>query len=167
MSWNTSEYGNPDHYFLELTNINSGQVWAWNNIAGNSNSKTKYGLTNGNNYSWRIRAACGTNGTSWATSFTSLQYFALGSQRLARQINNLEVFPNPSNGTFYIEFNGENEKADIEILNLLGKVILEKELISKNGKFKNSFDISNQPNGIYLLKIKHLNGLENYKLNKQ
>ena len=40
MSWDTPESGVPDHYFLELTNINTEQVWAWNNLSGNSNSKT-------------------------------------------------------------------------------------------------------------------------------
>ena len=31
MNWNTPESGAPDHYFLELTDETSGQVWAWNN----------------------------------------------------------------------------------------------------------------------------------------
>ena len=44
MSWDTPDGGAQDHYFLELTNVATGQVWAWNNI-GTSNSKSKYGLT--------------------------------------------------------------------------------------------------------------------------
>ncbi|MDG1916732.1 MAG: hypothetical protein P8I29_02840, partial [Flavobacteriales bacterium] len=62
MSWDTPESGAPDHYFLELTNVTTGQVWAWNNVAGSDNSKTKFGLTAGD-YSWRIRGACGSSGT--------------------------------------------------------------------------------------------------------
>ena len=52
----------PDHYFLELTNVTTGQVWAWNDLLGSSNSKTKFGL-NAGDYSWRIRGAYGANGT--------------------------------------------------------------------------------------------------------
>ena len=47
MSWDTPDSGAPDHYFLELTNVTTGQVWAWNNIPGADNSKSKYGLTAG------------------------------------------------------------------------------------------------------------------------
>ena len=69
MSWDTPESGEPDHYFLELTNDITGQQWQWNDIAGEQTSKTKFNLSSGD-YSWRIRGACGENGTSWATIFT-------------------------------------------------------------------------------------------------
>ena len=167
MNWSGSEFGNPDHYFLELTNLNSNQVWAWNNISGNSTSKTKYGLTSGVNYSWRIRAACGTNGTSWATPFSNVQYYTLGSQRQVNLTNDLEIYPNPSNGIFNLECTNQNEKIEIFITNLLGKIIFEKEIFSENGKFKDSFDISNYAIGMYLLKVNYGLGTETYKLNKQ
>ena len=38
--------GAPDHYFLHLTNLATGQVYAWNNIP-NATSKTKYNLAPG------------------------------------------------------------------------------------------------------------------------
>jgi hypothetical protein len=167
MNWDSPQNGNPDHYFLELTNETTGQTWAWNNIAGNSNSKTKYGLTNGNNYSWRIRGACGSNGTSWATSFTSPVYYTLGGQRISNPISNFKVYPNPSKGIFHLEFSSQEQSIKIELVNMLGKLILEKEIYSENGKFKNSFELSNQSNGIYLLKINYSNGMETFKLNKQ
>ena len=79
MSWDTPDSGAPDHYFLELTNVATGQVWAWNNIPGTDNSKSKYGLTAGE-YSWRIRGACGTNGTSWATIFSACNIYIRWSE---------------------------------------------------------------------------------------
>ena len=30
MSWDTPDSGAPDHYFLEMTNLTTGQVYAWN-----------------------------------------------------------------------------------------------------------------------------------------
>ena len=53
MSWNTPQSGQPDHYFLELTNVTTGQVWV-EQPGRFINFKTKLGLTAGE-YSWRIR----------------------------------------------------------------------------------------------------------------
>ena len=33
MSWETPANGYPDHYFLELYNLMTGQTWAWNDIS--------------------------------------------------------------------------------------------------------------------------------------
>ena len=67
MNWSTPESGAPHHYFLELVNETTGQVFQWNNISGNATSKTKYNQVPGHEFSWRIRGACGSVGTSWAT----------------------------------------------------------------------------------------------------
>ena len=64
----------PDHYFLEMTNLTTGAVYQWNNIPGGDNSKTKFGQSPGDEISWRIRGACGTNGTSWATISQPAEY---------------------------------------------------------------------------------------------
>ena len=108
MSWDTPISGQPHHYFLELNNETSGQTWQWNNIPGSSSSKSKYNLTEGE-YSWRIRGACGTNGTSWATDYHSTVYYTLGGERLEnRTLTNLDVYPNPSRGEFNISFELES-----------------------------------------------------------
>ena len=165
MSWNSPQSGNPDHYFLELTNESTGQIWAWNNIAGNSNSKTKYGLTNGHNYSWRIRGACGTNGTSWATSFTAPAYYTLGGQRMASPITNLEVYPNPSKGMFSINFESkESRNIEISITNYLGEKVFKQEVSNLINTYNRTIDLSNKANGIYLLSIKTNNKIFNKKI---
>jgi len=165
MSWNSPQSGNPDHYFLELTNESTGQIWAWNNIAGNSNSKTKYGLTNGHNYSWRIRGACGTNGTSWATSFTASAYYTLGGQRMASPITNLEVYPNPSKGMFSINFESkESQNIEISITNYLGEKVFKQEVSNLINTYNRTIDLSDKANGIYLLSIKTNNKIFNKKI---
>jgi hypothetical protein len=165
MSWNSPQSGNPDHYFLELTNESTGQIWAWNNIAGNSNSKTKYGLTNGHNYSWRIRGACGTNGTSWATSFTASAYYTLGGQRMASPITNLEVYPNPSKGMFSINFESkESQNIEISITNYLGEKVFKQEVSNLINTYNRTIDLSNKANGIYLLSVKTNNKIFNKKI---
>jgi hypothetical protein len=154
MTWDTPESGAPDHYFLELTNETSGQVWAWNNIAGNSNSKTKYGLTTGDDYSWRIRGACGTNGTSWATSFTAPVYYTLGGERLAGPVVNLDVYPNPSRDIFNVTFkSAKAQTMTVRVINMIGEEVYTEELIEFVGSYNKVIDINTQPKGLYFLEI--------------
>ena len=77
MSWETPTSGQPHHYFLELINLTTGQVFSWNNLSGSINTKTKYGQNAGNQFIWRIRGACGENGTTWATPFTEYENYTL------------------------------------------------------------------------------------------
>tara|TARA_B110000003_G_scaffold2652_1_gene2750 strand:- start:14315 stop:19798 length:5484 start_codon:yes stop_codon:yes gene_type:complete len=166
MNWDTPDSGAPDHYFLELTNETTGQLFQWNNIAGNSNSKTKFGQTTGNDYSWKIRGACGTNGTSWATSFTSQVYYSLGAQRIGENnISSLEVFPNPSKGLFSISFESkESQNIEISITNYLGEKVFKQEVSNLINTYNRTIDLSNKANGIYLLSIKTNNKIFNKKI---
>ena len=165
MNWYSPQSGTPDHYFLELTDETSGQVWAWNNLAGNSTSKTKFGLTLGNDFSWRIRGACGSNGTSWATSFTQPQYYTLGAGRLEGLISGLEVSPNPSKGVFSLTFDAK-EKQDliVSVINLIGEEIHRIEYLDFQGKYKNTIRLKEKAKGVYLLKVETNKRIFNKKI---
>jgi hypothetical protein len=154
MSWDTPESGAPDHYFLELTNVTTGQVWAWNNVAGSSNSKTKFGLTAGD-YSWRIRGACGTSGTSWATIFSQPVEYTLGGARLENStVANLDVYPNPSRDIFNVTFTSEEtQNVMITVVNMLGEEVFVEEFTNVKGSFSQQIDMATQSKGIYSLKI--------------
>ena len=165
MNWNTPESGAPDHYFLELTDEISGQVWAWNNLAGNTNSKTKFGLTTGNDFSWRIRGACGSNGTSWATSFTQLQYYTLGAGRLSSLVSSLEVFPNPSRDVFNVSFESvEVQAMSIRIVNMIGEELYNEVLTDFVGSYNKAIDMNAQPKGVYFLELTSNDGSVNKKI---
>ena len=162
MSWDTPLSGEPDHYFLELNNDITGQQWQWNDIAGEQTSKTKFNLSSGD-YSWRIRGACGENGTSWATIFTQPVYYTLGGERLDNEIvSDLNIYPNPSSNIFNLEFNIEAE-AEILVTNVLGEQV-HFESIQSIGKYNTQIDLSNYSKGIYNLTIKTSNGISNHKL---
>ena len=162
MSWDTPLSGEPDHYFLELNNDNTGQQWQWNDIAGEQTSKTKFNLSSGD-YSWRIRGACGENGTSWATIFTQPVYYTLGGERLDNEIvSNLNIYPNPSSNIFNLEFNIDTE-AEILVTNVLGERV-HFESIQSIGKYNTQIDLSNYSKGVYNLTIKTSNEISNHKL---
>lgn len=64
----------------------------------------------------------------------------------------LIVHPNPSKGVFNIQMNSNALSSKIAVMNLLGEVILTKELVqTSNGNFESQIDLSNYPNGIYLI----------------
>ena len=155
MSWDLPLSGTPDHYFLELNNDITGQQWQWNNIAGEQTSKTKFNLSSGD-YSWRIRGACGENGTSWATIFTQPEYYTLGGDRLgvSSVINDLEIYPNPSRDIFNVEFStDEAQEVEIIVVNSIGQEIFN-ERVEVDGQYIKQIDLSNYSKGIYNLSIK-------------
>ncbi len=61
--------------------------------------------------------------------------------------NDISIYPNPSNGIFYIK--GKNIKS-IEIENLSGQ-----KIIAVTNNNNNTINISNQPKGIYFVKVRY------------
>ena len=166
MSWDTPESGAPDHYFLEMTNLTTGAVYEWNYQDGNSNSRTKFGQNPGDEISWRIRGACGTNGTSWATIFSQPVTYTLGGARLENNsVANLDVYPNPSRGSFSISFDLNNrEDVYLSVTNYLGEVVYFE--VVKNQQIINNKKINllNISKGVYVLNIRINNHVVNQKI---
>jgi len=72
-----------------------------------------------------------------------------------------KVFPNPTNGEFYVVLN-ENKNSKVTVFNLIGEKIMEKYV---NGTIL--VDISNKPNGIYFVKIENDKESKTIKLIKE
>ena len=160
MSWDTPESGAPDHYFLEMTNLTTGAVYEWNYQDGNSNSRTKFGQNPGDEISWRIRGACGSNGTSWATIFTQPVTYTLGGARLASDVvSQLDVYPNPSRDIFNVTFASEEAQTiSVKVVNMIGEEIYTEELTDFVGQYSKVVDMNTQPKGVYFLEITTNNG---------
>ncbi|HTL82089.1 MAG TPA: T9SS type A sorting domain-containing protein [Bacteroidia bacterium] len=74
--------------------------------------------------------------------------------------NSFGVFPNPSNGKFTL--NGIENNSRVEIYNSTGQLIFSED----NFKQGERIDISDQPDGIYLIKIKTDNKILSQKIVK-
>jgi hypothetical protein len=166
MSWDTPESGAPDHYFLEMTNVTTGNVFQWNDIPGTDNSKTKFGQNPGDEISWRIRGACGANGTSWATIFSQPVSYTLGGARLENSsLSNLDVYPNPSRDLFNISFTSEEAQSmSVKVVNMIGEEIYTEELSEFVGQYTKVIDMNTQPKGVYFLEIMTSYGSINQKI---
>lgn len=75
-----------------------------------------------------------------------------------------DLFPNPTPGVFSIDLKEQGKKTITHaiLLNLNGVVIEEKDIEDNS----TTFDLSNQPDGIYLLKIQSTDGHQTWKVIK-
>jgi subtilisin-like proprotein convertase family protein len=64
--------------------------------------------------------------------------------------NHYAVFPNPSHGIYTLELTHQNQFESIEVLSLTGRSIYKASLI---GKMEDIIDISNEAQGVYILKL--------------
>ena len=91
-----------------------------------------------------IRGACGTNGTSWATPFSSYQYYTLGGNKLSnRKLKLLSLYPNPSRNYFNLVYSDESQSITIEITNAIGQIIIH-EKVKIKGSLNKVLDIHYQ-----------------------
>ncbi len=83
--------------------------------------------------------------TTWNVDYTS----GINSQQLS---DDIKIYPNPSNGEFNIklQLGGQTE---ITISDLSGRLIFQDRFDSAPGMIK-SINITNEPQGIYLIKVK-------------
>lgn len=75
--------------------------------------------------------------------------------------DNISVYPNPSDGTVFVNINVANAgKVNVKIYNMLGEIISEVSDNAKNFKF----NLANQSSGIYFIKVKTDSGEATKKL---
>jgi Zn-dependent metalloprotease len=68
----------------------------------------------------------------------------------------LTIFPNPTTGSFTLKLQDIKGEVFVEVLNLMGKKVFNQAILAKN----KLIDISNQPKGIYLVRV--TNGNETF-----
>jgi hypothetical protein len=77
---------------------------------------------------------------------------------------NFQVYPNPTNNYFTIGIDNHKEKSyNLEILNTIGQVVLNKEIINS----AEQVDLSGQPTGVYFVKLQSVNNTFIKKIIKQ
>ncbi len=98
-------------------------------------------------YFWRVRAISDIDTTSLWDEYTFKTYFGVGIEESSNA--SWSVYPNPTNGVFYLTIDAASS-ARMEILNVLGDVVMAKSGLS-NGS--NMISIDNLNNGIYMMRL--------------
>jgi fimbrial isopeptide formation D2 family protein len=105
------------------------------------------------------------------TNTTTNEFTATASIYENKINTTLSVYPNPSNGKYYATITGETKesKLNIEVYNLLGEVVYKATTPNSlpSGGLGWAIDLSHQPNGIYIIRIKGSNQSLNQRVIKQ
>jgi uncharacterized repeat protein (TIGR01451 family) len=87
------------------------------------------------------------------TATTKIENLILGIKNTVTKNGSLQVYPNPSNGNFTINFESKGTyPISIKVMDLKGSIVLEKNLYHSE-KTSMTIDESNLSNGIYLINI--------------
>lgn len=169
-------YGTPDFLFSKCAPVDTSVSISRNTLTANNSSATSYQWINCNTNI----AITGETGQSFTTttngnfavvvtenncSDTSSCYNMTPVGISTHTSNNEFVYyPNPTKGILNVEIEKNNVVA-YSVSSIDGKNIIEGNVGKKATKLK--IDLSNESEGIYLLKIIKENGFEVYKIHKQ
>ena len=116
-----------------------------------------------------LATAPGFTNSAIATSFITITPARenVESDLVSESESTVRVFPNPSEGLFYLKLNGENNSnpISIEILTVDGKQIFFKE--ESGGKEEILLDIRPQPAGLYVLKLRSDLSIKTLRISKR
>jgi len=83
----------------------------------------------------------------------------IGINKIDNQ-SGISIYPNPSDGKFYISLSGVEGAVELQILSLQGKILIQQQYEDvKSGDMKN-IDISTFANGVYMIKLINNNSVK-------
>ena len=106
----------------------------------------------------------GTGQGTYAT-LTACQANCIVSTLTSEEVENLNIYPNPTQNVFNISFKIKNSQdLRIRVLNVIGEEIIKDELKQFTGEYSRKVNLKNSSKGIYLLEIKTMSGIINKKI---
>jgi len=143
---------------------------SFNISGGNTTSTMLTNLSKNTEYEIKILSRCGVS----SSQYSGLTVFKTLNGRFEEQdyqVNNLEVYPNPSNGIFDMTFSVQststlNDKIVIQVFDMTGKIVFNQVQGIVSGLNQISFDLSNETNGVYIIKSQIGTKLETMKIVK-
>jgi hypothetical protein len=149
-----------DTVSVDLDTLLSGQDpgGSWidlNNSGGLTGSVVDFSLVaHSNTYVYQyvlLSAGCGNDTADLSVRVDSCKGVGIAEYGL----QNLAVYPNPSNGLLHIAFTAAAAQAQLYLTDLSGQVVYEEVLTNLNGDYKGSIDVHSLASGTYLLTIEH------------
>ncbi len=139
-----------DVFFWNLDSTTTGQTGSTITLSGSGFTNITSPITFGF-YGWNAEATGGTFSIDDVT-FTGSASGATAVTAFSNEVST-SIYPNPStNGVFTVDVENSSNKTIIAVYDIIGKVILTKEL---NSSGKQTIDLSNEANGSYFVNIKN------------
>lgn len=138
--------GSADNWTLEYGEAGFAQGSGTTVTAQNS-TYTFTGLTPGTSYDVYVRANCPEdNFSGWVRGSVTT---AGGSAVSENGSVSLTIFPNPTNGTVRCTLNGNTTQTRLQVLDVYGKLMMEKEVSGQTTEL----DFSDKAAGVYFLRV--------------
>jgi photosystem II stability/assembly factor-like uncharacterized protein len=111
-------------------------------------------LDMGEEYFWKVRAINNLDTTDWSATWAfNTEELGIDGHILAK--DKIHMFPNPTNGDFYIELISEYPTSiQITILNIVGKTVFDNSFTFGQGTETKKIEINNLNSGLYFIRLK-------------
>jgi hypothetical protein len=110
-------------------------------------------------------AGLNPDGSAWSESNIPIPQLQISSGVNENQINDLNIYPNPSNDIFNIEFSSLiTQNFKIKMTNSLGEVVFIDNIENHSGDYKIKINLKGHSKGIYFLELQADDELVNKKL---
>jgi len=76
-----------------------------------------------------------------------------GTPDNAASVEKIQIFPNPSNGEINVTISDLNHKAELQVLSIDGKLVIDRTIQATSSNVNTKIDLSNQPKGVYFIRI--------------
>ncbi len=156
---NWDDMGAVDGYQITVRNDDDNTLFA--RVQSATNSYWVSGLTPGTNYGFKLKTVC----TGWTdVSEISYNYYFSTPAKIG-SISGVTVYPNPSNGTFSINVNGnEANSYEVNVYNALGQVVYNNTMDVTSNSFTYQINLDHVANGMYQVEMVNGNGQLTYPI---
>jgi photosystem II stability/assembly factor-like uncharacterized protein len=87
-------------------------------------------------------------------SYSSAVYASgIGFTEFTNDASILSIFPNPNSGNFSIKLNTNSSSVKFEIIDVLGKIVWEEEIINVTKVAQSNIQLGNQYSGVYMVRV--------------
>lgn len=143
-------------YYLIRYRVAGAGSWTTLKLSNGREKRWLTGLIAGTSYEWQMKSVCSftdRSGTQWSAKQT---FTTLGANSRIKSIVNennedreLFIYPNPSEGLFFIELKEWDANTQLQVYNQLGEKVFQSRMDEKVAEI----DLNGQANGIYFIRI--------------
>ncbi len=135
-----------------VNNSTNGNTYVWTFGDGASDTVMSPIHTYTVNGTYTVKLVV-TNGCGSDSITVVLNVNSVGISNTNTIIDNINVFPNPSNGIINIQITSQSSNAQLRIMDASGKIVYNERINTLNGQYNNTIDLSNNAKGVYSLQI--------------